>query len=205
MPNLDHSIDCWEQMASYFKIYPQVLFDVFNEPYPDNNTVDSEEAWRCWRDGNVCKGMNFKAAGMQSLVDIIRSTNATNIIMLGGINYANSLTRWIEYKPRDSLNNLVASWHSYSFNTCIDKECWKNTVGKVAEKFPVVAGEIGESDCQGGYITPLMEWLDEININYLSWTWNTWDCDGGPALIIDYDGTPTKSYGMVYKQHLINN
>ena len=35
MPNLDHSVDFWKSCASYFKNQPNVMFDIFNEPYPD--------------------------------------------------------------------------------------------------------------------------------------------------------------------------
>ena len=65
----------------------------------------------------------------------------------------------------------------------------------------MIAGEIGESDCAGNYINPLMSWLDSQHTSYLPWTWNTWNCSSGPALITDYNGTPT-NYGAAYKAHL---
>lgn len=33
-----------------------VIFDLFNEPFPDANTADSDNGWRCWRDGGQCPG-----------------------------------------------------------------------------------------------------------------------------------------------------
>lgn len=46
--------------------------------------------------------MGYQAAGMQDLVDAVRSTGSRNIIMIGGIQYATSLVRWLQYKPNDS-------------------------------------------------------------------------------------------------------
>jgi hypothetical protein len=140
-------------------------------------------------------------AGMQTLVNAVRSTGAANVIMLGGLEYSNDLTDWLQYKPTDPDNNLVASWHSYNFNTCSNQSCWTSQIAPVAASVPVVAGEIGENDCGGSYINSLTSWLDSAGISYLAWTWNTWDCSSGPALITDYTGTPT-AYGSAYKAHL---
>src|SRR5205814_9386973 len=84
MLNRDHSLSFWSQVATLFKGNSSVIFDVHNEPYPDNNS-DSDEAWRCWRDGGSCSGMSYQAAGMQELVDTIRATGASNGIMLGRV------------------------------------------------------------------------------------------------------------------------
>lgn len=50
-------------MAQTFKNNSAVIFDVFNEPYPDNNQ-DTDAGWECWRDGGVCgNGISYAAAG----------------------------------------------------------------------------------------------------------------------------------------------
>jgi endoglucanase len=36
---------------------------------------------------------------MQTLVNAVRSTSANNVIMLGGLEYANDLTQWLQYEP----------------------------------------------------------------------------------------------------------
>lgn len=138
---------------------------------------------------------------MQELVSAIRSTSATNLIMLGGIMYANSLTQWLKYKPHDPLNNLAASWHSYNFNRCVDKSCWDSTIGNVANHVPVILGEVGQNDCSGWYVNKLLDWVDSKQISYLGWTYNTWDCKSGPALISNYNGTPTP-FGQAIKDRL---
>jgi endoglucanase len=103
MPDQDHSIAFWSSVAEQFKNNSAVLFDLFNEPFPDNGAWNTEEAWTCWRDGGTCRGINYKVAGMQSLVNAVRQTGAQNIMMLGGLQWANSLMQWLKYKPYDPL------------------------------------------------------------------------------------------------------
>jgi hypothetical protein len=48
-----------------------------------------------------------------------------------------------------------------------------------------------------------MDWADANEISYLGWTWNVWDCNNGPALISDYDGTPT-AFGVGVRDHFLS-
>jgi hypothetical protein len=200
MPDQDHAPAFWSSVASYFKTSSAVVFDLFNEPYPDSNQ-DTTAGWVCWRDGGTCPGVSFPVAGMQELVTAVRNTGATNVIMLGGLEYANALSQWLTYKPSDSTGNLAASWHSYNFNLCNTTTCWDTTVAPVAQRVPIIAGEIGENDCADGYLNTLLPWLDSHDQSYLAWTWDTWNCASGPALIADYSGTPT-NFGVGYRDHL---
>ena len=200
MPDRDHAPAFWSSVAKAFKSNLSVIFDLYNEPYPDSN-LDTSAAWSCWKSGGTCAGVPFQAAGMQELVSAVRNAGAKNVIMLGGVEYSNSLSGWLSHEPYDAAHGLAASWHSYNFNYCSNQACWNSTVAPVLSKVPVIAGEIGESDCAHGYIDTLMPWLDAHGASYLAWTWNTWNCSGGPALISSYNGTPT-TYGVGYKNHL---
>ncbi len=199
MPNRDHSVEFWRQVATTFKGHSSVVFDLFNEPIPDNNR-DTAEAWRCWRDGGTCAGLNYQAAGMQELVNAVRGTGATNVIMLGGVQYAARLSRWLAHKPNDPTGNLAAAWHVYNFSWCADQACWDGEVAPVAQQVPLVMGEMGQNDCGTWFVDRQMAWLDQRGASYLGWTWNTWDCGGGPALIADYSGTPT-NLGRAFRDH----
>lgn len=200
MPNRDHSVAFWQQVADAYKGNTSVAFDLYNEPYPDSNR-DTAEAWRCWRDGGTCAGIGYQAAGMQELVNAVRGAGATNLILVGGVGYAGLLSSWLAYRPTDPLNNLAAAWHVYNFSWCTTQSCWDNQIAPVAAQVPVVTGELGENDCAHTFIDPLMDWLDARGISYLGWTWNTWNCGSGPALIGDYNGTPT-AFGQGLKDRL---
>jgi endoglucanase len=196
MPNRDHSIDFWREVATEYKDHSLVIFDLFNEPYPDNNQ-DTAEAWRCLRDGGTCRGMSFQVAGMQELVDTVRGTGASNLILVGGLQYSNTLTRWLEYAPHDPAGNLAAKWHSYDFNWHVTPDAWDRTVAPVAREVPLVATEVGGSTT---YMTTLLNWLDQREASYLAWTWNIWG--SAHDLIVDADGTPSAPYGEMFKSHL---
>jgi len=207
MPDTDHSLEFWSGVAKVFGSKLNVIFDLYNEPYPDSNNFNSTAGWTCLLKGGNCAGFSYSAAGMQSIVDAIRKVGAKNILMIGGLAYANSLAMWLEYMPNDPLKNLAASWHAYNFNYCDKQPCWEQTVGRVSRSVPVIIGESGTNQCNGDYLNALLPWADQYgnreSIHYLAWTWNTWDCKNGPALISNYDGTPT-NFGQGYKQHLLS-
>jgi len=202
MPDAAQAIPFWTSVARAFKGNDAVIFDLFNEPFPDQATGSETAGWQCWLSGGSCPGIGYQVAGMQSLVNAVRSTGARNVLMLGGLAWSNDLTQWLANKPTDPDHNLAASWHSYNFNTCSNKTCWLSQVAPVIAKVPVIAGEIGENDCASGYIHPLMRWMDHRHASYLAWAWNAdFNCNSGPGLVSSYTGTPT-AYGKGYRAHL---
>jgi hypothetical protein len=205
MPDAEHAPAFWSQVATMFKGDTAVVFDLFNEPYPNNlQVMDYGQSWACWRDGgSACTGLTYEAAGMQDLLDAVRSTGARNVVLVAGNSYSNDLSQWLAQKPSDPTGNLAAAWHSYNFNYCKDASCWDQQLAPVAAQVPLVAGEIGENTCGHSYVDTLMAWLDARGASYLGWTWNTWDCSSGPSLISSYDGTPT-AYGAGLRDHLLS-
>jgi endoglucanase len=202
MPDAAQAVPFWTSVAQTFKGNNAVIFDLFNEPFPEQATGSESSAWQCWRNGGTCAGIGYQVAGMQSLVNAVRGAGARNVLMLGGLAWSNDLTGWLANKPADPDHNLAASWHSYNFNTCSNKACWVSQVKPVIAKVPVIAGEIGENDCADGYVRPLMKWLDSRSTSYLAWAWNAdFNCSSGPGLIGSYNGTPT-GYGIGVRRHL---
>jgi Cellulase (glycosyl hydrolase family 5) len=66
----------------------------------------------------VLRGFPYTVAGIQTLINTVRATGAHCVIMADGLDYANDLTEWLTYEPKDPDHNLVASWHSYNFDPC---------------------------------------------------------------------------------------
>jgi endoglucanase len=203
MPDAAQAVPFWTSVARAFKSNDAVIFDLFNEPYPDSAAGTPSQVWQCWlRGGTACSGISYRVAGMQSLVNTIRSTGANNVIALPGVRWANNLNHWLAYKPSDPDHNLAASWHSYNFNDCKNAVCWDNQIAPVIASVPVIVGEMGENDCADTYIRPLMRWLDARSTSYLAWAWNAdFACASGPGLITSYSGAPT-NYGAGYRSHL---
>jgi len=205
MPDAAQAIPFWTTIANAFKGNNAVIFDLFNEPYASRATGSTASGWTCWKNGGTCPGIGYQVAGMQSMVNAVRSAGANNVLMLGGEEYSNDLGSWLANEPTDPAHNLVASFHDYNFNSCINQSCWGTTVASVIASVPVIAGEIGENDCASGFINQLMSFLDSQHTSYLAWAWNAdFNCNTGPGLITDYTGTPT-NYGAGYKAHLLAN
>jgi len=206
MPDAQFAPTFWAQVATAFKGNNAVIFDLFNEPFPDaaNNFSNATAAWTCLRDGGTCTGIGYQVAGMQALVNAVRATGATNVIMIGGLTWTNDLSQWLTFKPTDPTGNLMASWHSYNFNGCVTTACWDSTIGAVSRQVPVLTGEIGQNTCAHDYVDQVMAWADANGVSYAAWTWNPWGvCNSvGNVLILDWAGTPTSTFGEGFRAHL---
>ena len=191
-PDADHAPAFWSSVASAFKDRPSVMFELFNEP--------RDISWDCWRDG--CRTpAGWEASGTQRLVDSVRGAGATQPIILDGLNWGGDLSEWAQHAPHDPLDALVVGWHAYNFSQCHTSDCWDATVAPVAARHPVLLTEVGEDDCATAFLDQVLPWADRHGVGYLAWSWNTASCGSGPALISDYDGTPTP-FGVGYRRHL---
>jgi hypothetical protein len=200
MADRDHSPSFWQSVANRFKGNSSVLFEPYNEPHPDGG---GSAAWSCWRDGGNCGGAGFTVAGMQEMVDAIRGTGATNPIIVTGTNWGSQLDQWLQFKPNDPLNQLAAGWHSYGDGLdCQNEACWNSTLANVLQHAPIVATEIGEFDCAHGYIDRVTNFLDQSFQGYLAWSWGPFDCASSPALLSDWNGNSSQTFGSGFQSHL---
>jgi hypothetical protein len=203
MADRDHAPAFWRSVATTFKDNPSVVFDLYNEPYPDHNR-NTTAAWTCVRDGGTCPGVPFTAAGSQEMLDAVRSTGATNVVMVGGPQYAGAVDRWMEFRPTDPLGQLAASVHVYGpdWAPCSTPSCWNGPLAALSRQVPVVVGELGTHEfCDSRFTDPFMDWADLNGISYLGWSWVVADCAAEPSLITSYTGTPT-TYGAALRTRL---
>jgi endoglucanase len=209
MPDAAHALDFWTSVATTFKSNNKVIFDLFNEPFPDSNT-DSTGAWECWgaTTTTTCPGVGYEVVGMQGMLDAVRAAGAKNFVMLGGIEYSNDLSQWLTYMPIDSANNIGASWHVYSGSNYTSNHSLASDASAVLAQVPIVTGEIGDSStpppCDGAFITTVMDFLDNSGNgvppqSYLAWSWST---DNSPALLSSYDPFTATCDGPYYQAHL---
>jgi hypothetical protein len=148
---------------------------------------------------------------MQSLINIIRGTGAKNVIQVPGIQYANTMDKFLTYLPTDPLHNLMAVVDVYPFGqACSTESCYQESYLPVIERMPFMGGEIGP-----GNATPidpactsdagatagvdcLMGWLDQHHSGYAAWAWDTW-----AGLIANYaDGGAASPWGTDYCAHI---
>jgi hypothetical protein len=225
MPDNDHMPAFWRSVAATFKDDHGIVFDPITEVAMaswNNPRPNPPGEWNCWLNGCMLDSMyggRFLAAGLQSLVNIIRSQAATQPILLGGIDYNADLTQLLGHLPTDPQHQLVASAHVYDFvqGSGIDA-MFTNQLEPIAKQMPVVLGELGERHCDSGTAAYTSHVLSLVNkeatkgslFGVLGWTWNArtstsqgWQCptgpngEGGPLLIRDYRGTPTVMGGVL--------
>jgi len=201
MADRDHAPEFWRSVARAFKRNRATVFDLFNEPFGIG--------WDCWLRGcRVPASGNFpayQAAGMQTLVDAVRSVGAVQPLLLGGLNYSSQLAGWVAHAPGDPRHQLIAGQHNYGGLSPCSPSC-RAAVLATHSRYPVLFGELGETDCAHGYLDSMMSFADHQGIGYLGWAWDAtkpggWNCSQGPALITSYDGTPTP-YGIGLRDHL---
>ena len=94
----------WSALATRYKSNPLVGFDLYNEPHGLTDGV--------WRNGGkvTWHGVTYTAAGMQQMYNAVRSTGATNLVFVTGIDWGNAFPA----SGPLSGTNIVYSVHSYS-------------------------------------------------------------------------------------------
>jgi hypothetical protein len=137
---------------------------------------------------------------MQSLLDTVRATGATNVVMAGGLNWADDMSGWLAHKPKDPQGQLAASWHAYAgSNHCETVTCWERIIRPLAAAVPVIVGETGEDKEPLKFVNTFLPWADAAGLSYFGWSW----LEGGtPQLINSYNGTPKPGWGAYFKEHL---
>jgi endoglucanase len=222
MPDNDHTPAFWQSVAKTFTSDPNVIFRLKEEPYPGGNS-DSTSAWQCWSSGDVQYGASgsltpvsrvshcsegYPTVGMQSLINIIRGTGARNVIQVPGVQYANSMTHFLDSGIRvtDTLSppQLMGDVDVYpDFNACGSTTCYQSEYAPVIQQMPFVAGETGtdnEIGCPLSNVNTFLNWMDQHGAGYMGWEWDAWgDC---ASLISDYSGTANSGWGVDYKNHL---
>lgn len=212
MPDADHSVLFWSQVASTFRSDPSVIFDLFNEPDAGRQNPTSAD-WECWRNGCTgtfqkctsqqtptasasglatsgtpgpkCIAVTYKAAGMQQLLDAVRSAGAEQAVMVAPLANASDFCGmqsaiegsaqecpWLLWMPSDPDQQVIASFHVYPSVPCSTESCWNASVATVASQVPVITGEMGEMDCTATFVQSYMSWADEHDISYLGWAWD---------------------------------
>lgn len=201
MPDAE-SLMFWRSVATAYQHNPSVMFDAFNEPYSRYDASDDlvfDLTWSCWRDGGCAAPVEddrtattgrttYPVQGMAALVAEIRAGGAGQPVLLGGLDYANDLSRWRDFAPDD--DQLVAAFHSYDFKACGTRACWDEVLAPLADHVPLLTSELGADDPLEGYVEDYLAWADAHGVGALFWVWAAHD--GDPmSLLAEQGGTPT--------------
>ena len=221
-PKKEH-IDFWKVVAKVYANHPAVLFDLFNEPHG----ID----WKTWRDGGFVgeagkhdesaflsaeekrKNMGFDSVGMQALVNAVRSTGAKNVVIAGGLFWANDLTGIANDKGKPTYelsdptgNGVMYAWHTYHWH-----KGW-NRMLPVLAKYPVFLGEVGASPLGVMNFIPdnqqedpytfspdMLAFIQKYRINWTGWCFHP---KAAPCILKNWDYEPTPYWGEFVRRAL---
>jgi endoglucanase len=198
MPDAD-SVMFWQQVAGIYGSYSNVLFELFNEPHPSS--------WACWlsactitdqaysADCHCLKKLTFDSPGMQALVDAVRNTGATNLVLVAGMDWGFNLSQIGVYPISGS--NVVYDTHPYPYAEKMPSS-WDAAFGTISNTYPVISAESGEYDCGTSFMSKLLTYFDAHHIGWVAWAWVAQGSPCGyPQLIENYHGTPVPGMGQL--------
>lgn len=218
-PREEH-VAFWRDAAAAYKDHPAVLFDLFNEPHGMD--------WKTWRDGGFVKerkqpadedaflsadetaraAAGFESVGMQRLIDAVRDAGASNIVVCGGLDWAYDLSGIAAGHELDDRGGrgLVYSTHIYPW-----KRGWHEKVLCVADRHPVLVGEVGcdikkldfiPAEAQEDPFTWAPDMLGFMEHHGLHWTAFSFHPSASPVLITDWNYTPSPFWGDFVRRAL---
>jgi len=196
-PQADQDVrSFWNTVAPQFKDVPNILYEIFNEPYgPDG--PDGPTAWSTWK------------TTAQPWVDMIRAAAPNTIVIIGSPHWS-SYTQYAASSPFNG-SNLVYTIHLYpsTFGAgqgagwpppANQNSAWETGFGAAANKVPVFMTEggwnatdgIGQQNGWYGTVAsfgqPLRNYLDKVHSN-IGWTLWNYSPNWGPAML-DYNWMP---------------
>ncbi len=216
-PKPEH-LEFWTDAATRYKNHPALIFDLINEPF--------DTTWQVWRDGGFVgekltadqaaflseeekkKTRGFQSPGMQAMLDTVRATGATNVVLVGGLDYAYQLDGILQgYGLEDKTGRgIIYASHVYPW-----KSGWQKYFLDAAAKHPVLLGEVGADAKKMDFIpherqedaeTWVPAMLGAIQKYKLHWTGWCFHPTASPRMILDWDYTPTPFWGEPAKDAL---
>lgn len=183
----------WETLTALFNGDQHVIYEIFNEP----QNPPTPEGWSLWRDGGPAeRNRGTPAVGHQRVLDAIRATGSTNVVVAG----AGQFGQRLDGVPllHDPLGQVAYGVHPYLTHTLRDPDDWEPGFGFLATQFPVVATEWsavpGVPFCKPEWETTsplLIDFLQARDIGMLAWAFDVLD-----TLIDDWQHTPTTLDGF---------
>jgi hypothetical protein len=202
-PDAD-SVTFWQQVASIYQSYSNVLFELYNEPHP--------VSWACWLSGCTVtdtnysqdcgcnKTLTYTGVGMQALVNAVRGAGATNLALIAGMDWGYDLSQLASYPIQGT--NVLYDTHPYPYAEKMPNT-WDAAFGKISVTYPVISAESGEYDCGTTFMSQLLAYFDNHHISWIAWAWVVQGSQCGyPLLIQDYRGTPVPGMGQLIYLHL---
>lgn len=201
--------DFWRKIALRYRTVPTIaVYEIFNEPTHNyigtGNFSLGKASWETWR--NL----------LEDNIDLIRLYNKNAIPLVAGYNWAYDLSPIANAPVR--RDNIAYAIHPYPQKAKPQEPTkanfvalWESTWGYVADKYPLIATELGwakETDYgahvpvinnDGTYGPNIIEYMAKKGISYTVWIF---DPDWSPVMIKDWNFTPSEQ-GEFFKKEML--
>jgi hypothetical protein len=206
MPD-ENSVSFWNDVALAYQNHPAVLFGLYNEPH--------NVGWDIWLGGGQVTERatrktpvrTYKAVGMQTLLDAVRSTGAKNVVIVGGLDWSydfSGILKGARLADPDG-NGVLYDNHAYPFKGD-NVERWVAKMEVASKALPIIIGEFGAETRRGAVVEKDEQWVRQVlqALEDHKWHWTAWDMHpgAGPRLILNFRCEPTPGFGKWVKQAL---
>jgi hypothetical protein len=163
----DNSVNFWSSLASAFKGNPAVTFELFNEPFADDQSFDATRL-SLLKSGGSFTFYN-QVSGKGSPVD----SGVTNVILYSCPVWNSALSQSLAVMPTDPLKQLGATVH-YANGSNAD---YANVL---AANIPILMTEFYTLAGRGGYA-----WAQSNHIGYVMWGANNWSSNADLSSLVN--------------------
>lgn len=184
------TFEFWREIARHFRGHNTVAFyELFNEPTTYRGQLGSM-AWSEWKEIN------------EKIIALIRSYDEETIPMVAGFDWAYDLTPLND----DPINaeGIAYVTHPYAHKRRPPWEPkWEENFGFAADRYPIIASEIGFGLRPGETIDPehygvrIITYLENRGISWVSWVF---DPEWGPNMLKSWDDYSLTGSGDFFKK-----
>lgn len=225
LPDMN-SLVFWKSVAVRYCNHPNVLFDLYNEPF--------QITWDQWKNGGEITvyyaqtdigqqimfekspdteliPLTYRVPGMQKKIDTVRGVGANNVLTIGGLDWSYELDGIVNGYDIDDRggNGIILDSHLYP---CKALDKWDDYVTVAKHKYPILIGECGhygeapvphewpQLEVSTTWVPKMLQWVDEHEYHITAWHFHD---KAGPCLIENMeDYTPTPYWGVYFLEFL---
>lgn len=114
----------------------------------------------------------FQATGMQAMLNAIRATGATNVVLSNPIGWAGQIQTWLGAQPTDPAGQLAAGWHEDGGASVTTS----NAQDVLSAGYPIIISEAYS------IADNTFNWAVNNTVGFFYWAWVDW---GGGGLLTD--------------------
>lgn len=197
------SVEFWKSCAARYANRASVCFDLYNEPI--------DITWDIWRDGGEVsekfngQTLTYKAVGFQPLLNIVRSTGAKNLIVVGGPGYTSKVDGFLTHRLSDPTGNGVL-YANHFYPGWESVETWEPRIAGIEKQLPLIISEFGASpnsiplDFPKRRVAQVLQVLKKHDWNWIAWCMHP---AATPCVILDWKYTPTSYFGTLVHAALL--